>query len=1282
MIGTILIIFNVAIGIADGYQIHLRPEAIKDLLKYVELQKNETNSSVRSIVSEIRANLDGKCHESQVCVGDARINPVPSIEEEEEVTDTSYDDDHHRPTSFLERAFAFLMVVLCVCVASLASGLTVGLIGIDRDDLKIVASNTITVLPDVDFVIEDDPGTTPKRVIRKTIVAPTTNKLRRTTVNSTCRAVMRERERERRRAEDLLEITTDKNVLLVSLILVNAIANEALPIFLDEVLPQWLAIIVSVTLVIFFCELLPITMMTGPKQLYIASLMVPFVKTLLVVTYPFVKPVAILLDRFEEQEQVEDPPPPSESTDSDSETEHENPKGGSTYSEMPVSFGKFRTDMTFLLRKTKNYFQKEGVGLDESPRSIKSRTSYKSNASSVISKKSCKRKYSIEPSNNSLRNTFPQKKSLFSIPLTESRRRSSNLSMESSENIPLSARSENSIRRNIMRRPSKASTHSQVLLKRPGSVVRFPSTESPTGTPESTHEQPIDTPPPMSTQRRRFLLRNMKSARETSETLGAPPEFDDNDRLKKFNPMPGIPSLIKEILSEDESNTSDQKYNNGIPDVLLGNGTFTKEAVPMPTNSEGSIEGRNNDIVRMYSNSWLSSNDDALHNDERNTELNPSAKINNDRENEQNETLNITFANKLRFNDYQKERTHTSETMSELDDGLDNMSPATMMRKRKRSSETMSEIEDGMNSISSPKAKMRARKRSSETMSEIEDGMDNISSPEAKMPARKQSKETVNEIEKKKEDPQRKSNSSSMNGLESTEGTVPKDSLLTPEEMHVFDTDFTEMTPQATQIPFMNRTPANTIQDLDYLEMTPQATQIPFMNRTPANTIQDLDYLEMTPHTLQEDNLNNDPFNIKNDHPMINTKKNDTVNILDNLNNDPFNIKNDHPMINTKKNDTVNTLDNLNNDPFSIKNNDSNNILNKKILPLSKSNSVPLFDILHDHKISPLNRSATAFSTATFHRLGMVASSICSFSSQNDKVFTPTIQTKTKSPIQEEEHSMGSTENFSFMIQMIVQLQKLVKRARIEQKIPLDTKIPRLYVIAPSCRTVQYLELCASHALDLFNVKELIIEQCHLGQCDHNDISDKILNDKLSSISNNKISNGNVIKRKNSKISNGSYSSISVLSSSTPPENFSPRSIIDHFNKPNTTKFFRLGTLPDFSPVEKESPRCNWFPPNRVLYMMEPRIDQIAEMVGEELPYVLKTIRCLSQEQISEFCVTKRIKVLRFQFGPEHVRLRRCIAPSSSSSCNGNESRDMDDIDDDLDPDLKIGIQLDLGRDS
>ncbi len=45
--------------------------------------------------------------------------------------------------------------------------------------------------------------------------------------------------------------------LLVTLLLVNALAMEALPLFLDVIVPAWVSILLSVSFVLLFGEIIP-----------------------------------------------------------------------------------------------------------------------------------------------------------------------------------------------------------------------------------------------------------------------------------------------------------------------------------------------------------------------------------------------------------------------------------------------------------------------------------------------------------------------------------------------------------------------------------------------------------------------------------------------------------------------------------------------------------------------------------------------------------------------------------------------------------------------------------------------------------------------------------------------------------------------------------------------------------------------------------------------------------------------------------------------------------------
>ena len=105
-----------------------------------------------------------------------------------------------------------------------------------------------------------------------------------------------ENKAEREQAASLLPLVQQHHRLLVSLLLMNACANEALPLFLDKLVPSYVAVILSVTLVLFFGEIIPSAVFTGPNQLKIASSLVPLVKTIMVILSPIAYPIAKSLD--------------------------------------------------------------------------------------------------------------------------------------------------------------------------------------------------------------------------------------------------------------------------------------------------------------------------------------------------------------------------------------------------------------------------------------------------------------------------------------------------------------------------------------------------------------------------------------------------------------------------------------------------------------------------------------------------------------------------------------------------------------------------------------------------------------------------------------------------------------------------------------------------------------------------------------------------------------------------------------------------------------------------
>ena len=153
----------------------------------------------------------------------------------------------------IEDIYNTLMCFLCVICAGLAAGLTMGLLSLDITKLEI------------------------KAMIGSDI--------------------------EKKSALIIIPIVKQHHLLLVTLLLFNSLANEALPVFLGSLVPNYLAILISVTLILFFGEILPSAFFTGPGQLEMAAKMSPLVTSLMVIFWPIAYPISRALDKvFGEEE--------------------------------------------------------------------------------------------------------------------------------------------------------------------------------------------------------------------------------------------------------------------------------------------------------------------------------------------------------------------------------------------------------------------------------------------------------------------------------------------------------------------------------------------------------------------------------------------------------------------------------------------------------------------------------------------------------------------------------------------------------------------------------------------------------------------------------------------------------------------------------------------------------------------------------------------------------------------------------------------------------------------
>ena len=149
-------------------------------------------------------------------------------------------DDHNQYFTALG------MVLLCLICAGLASGLTQGLLSLDL----------------MEMTIKQRSGTPEERL----------------------------------RASKVLPVISRHHLLLVTLMLWNASATEALPVFLSYLVPEYLAVIFSVTMVLFVGEIIPAAIITGPRQLQIAAGLVPLVYLVNFVFFPVAYPISLVLD--------------------------------------------------------------------------------------------------------------------------------------------------------------------------------------------------------------------------------------------------------------------------------------------------------------------------------------------------------------------------------------------------------------------------------------------------------------------------------------------------------------------------------------------------------------------------------------------------------------------------------------------------------------------------------------------------------------------------------------------------------------------------------------------------------------------------------------------------------------------------------------------------------------------------------------------------------------------------------------------------------------------------
>ncbi|KAF3446313.1 hypothetical protein FNV43_RR11492 [Rhamnella rubrinervis] len=138
-----------------------------------------------------------------------------------------------------------LMVIGLVCFAGLMAGLTLGLMSLGLVDLEVLVKSG--------------------------------------------------RPQDRIHAAKIYPVVKNQHLLLCTLLIGNALAMETLPIFLDKLVPPWAAILISVTLILAFGEILPQAVCTR-YGMTIGATLAPFVRLLLILFFPISYPISKILD--------------------------------------------------------------------------------------------------------------------------------------------------------------------------------------------------------------------------------------------------------------------------------------------------------------------------------------------------------------------------------------------------------------------------------------------------------------------------------------------------------------------------------------------------------------------------------------------------------------------------------------------------------------------------------------------------------------------------------------------------------------------------------------------------------------------------------------------------------------------------------------------------------------------------------------------------------------------------------------------------------------------------
>eukprot|EP00927_Polykrikos_kofoidii_P053595 TRINITY_DN4819_c0_g1_i3.p1 TRINITY_DN4819_c0_g1~~TRINITY_DN4819_c0_g1_i3.p1 ORF type:complete len:507 (-),score=94.26 TRINITY_DN4819_c0_g1_i3:160-1680(-) len=175
--------------------------------------------------------------------------------------------------------------VCCACCAAIAAGLTLGLTSLDSFELTVLCET----LPEDVY-----PRAPPEVRERALTILHTDQEYAKRLLPFISRHYF---DSGKNGPPHWLD-PTNQHYLLVTLLFMNAAANEALPLFFNKLMPEWLAVLISISVVLLFGEIAPSAVFLGPNQLFLASKLTPLVRLVEIILWPLVWPVSLTLDKL------------------------------------------------------------------------------------------------------------------------------------------------------------------------------------------------------------------------------------------------------------------------------------------------------------------------------------------------------------------------------------------------------------------------------------------------------------------------------------------------------------------------------------------------------------------------------------------------------------------------------------------------------------------------------------------------------------------------------------------------------------------------------------------------------------------------------------------------------------------------------------------------------------------------------------------------------------------------------------------------------------------------